>query len=213
MVYNALLGGGLIGMSTLVGKKAFDFTAKAVLKNGSFCDDFNLQRELSGKYGVLFFYPLDFTFVCPTEIIAFSNRIPAFIERNAVVVGVSVDSHFSHFAWRSLPVKDGGIGSIGYTLVSDITKSISRDYQVLLDDAVALRGTFIIDPNFVIRVAHVNDLNVGRNVDEVLRTLDALKYSDENGEVCPAGWSKGKEAIKATHESVSDYLASNRDEL
>ncbi|AHX11478.1 ahpC/TSA family protein [Neorickettsia helminthoeca str. Oregon] len=200
-------------MSVLVGKKAIDFTAKAVMKGGSFCDDFNLQEQLLGKYGVLFFYPLDFTFVCPTEIIAFNNRISAFTERDAVVIGVSVDSHFSHAAWRNSSVKDGGIGEIEYPLVSDLKKSISRDYQVLIDDSVALRATFIIDPDFNVRSAAVNDLNIGRNVDEILRILDALRHSAEYGEVCPAGWNKGKEAMRATHEGVSDYLASNKDEL
>jgi peroxiredoxin (alkyl hydroperoxide reductase subunit C) len=200
-------------MSFLVTKEAIDFTAKSVLPDGSIQDKFNLREYAEGKYAVLFFYPLDFTFVCPTEIIAFSNRIGSFYERNAVVIGVSVDSHFCHVAWRNTPIKSGGIGNVTYPLVSDLSKSISRDYGVLVEDSVSLRGTFVIDKNFIIRYAGVNDLPIGRNIDEILRIIDAAQHNDEYGEVCPAGWYKDKDAIQPNHESIADYLASHKDEL
>lgn len=200
-------------MSFLVTKEAIDFNAKCILPDGSIESNFNLRGYTEGKYAVLFFYPLDFTFVCPTEIIAFSNRIDAFHERNTVVVGISVDSHFCHLAWRNTPLKSGGIGDIAYPLVSDISKSISRDYGVLIEDSISLRATFIIDKNFIIRHATVNDLPIGRSVEEVLRIVDAVQHSDEHGEVCPAGWNRSKDALQPNQESIADYLSSHKDDL
>jgi len=198
----------------LVTKKAPDFTAPAVLADGQIVDNFNLYENFGEKGTVLFFYPLDFTFVCPTEIIAFSHRINEFKERGVNVIGVSVDSQFSHFAWREMPVEKGGIGRIAYPLVADITKQISRDYDVLLEDAgVALRGSFLIDKEGIIRHAVINDLPLGRNIDEMIRMIDALHFFEEHGEVCPAGWEKGKEGMKADPEGVAEYLAKHEEEL
>ena len=161
-----------------------------------------------GKYVVLFFYPLDFTFVCPSEIIAFDKQLSQFEQKNAQVIGVSVDSHFTHWAWKNTPRDQGGIGQINYPLVSDLNKSISRDYGVLLEDqGIALRGLFLIDKDGVIRHGLVNDLALGRSVDEALRVLDALQFSEEHGEVCPANWHKGDEAMKPSAEGVAEYLA------
>jgi len=198
----------------LVTKKAPDFTAPAVLADGQIVDNFNLYENFGEKGTVLFFYPLDFTFVCPTEIIAFSHRINEFKERGVNVIGVSIDSQFSHFAWRETPVEKGGIGRIEYPLVADLTKQISRDYDVLLEDAgVALRGSFLIDKDGVIRHAVINDLPLGRNIDEMLRMIDALHFFEEHGEVCPAGWEKGKEGMKADPNGVAEYLAKHESEL
>ena len=193
-------------MSTLVGRKAPSFTAPAVLPDNTISDDFSLDN-FKGKYVALFFYPLDFTFVCPTEIIEFNRKLGQFKERGAEVVGVSVDSQFTHLAWKNTPVNKGGIGNIGYPLVADMTKKISRRYGVLLKDAgVALRGTFLIDREGVVKHAVVNDLGLGRNIDETLRTLDALQHLEQNGEVCPANWNKGDDAMKPTGDGVADYL-------
>ncbi|MBV1934076.1 MAG: peroxiredoxin, partial [Parvibaculaceae bacterium] len=178
-------------MSVLVGKQAPDFTAAAVLADGSIVEDFNLKTFLDGSYGVVFFYPLDFTFVCPSEILAFSNRVAAFAERNTKVIAVSVDSQFSHYAWRNTAPNDGGLGPVKFPMVADITKSIATDYDVLIeDDGVALRGTFLIDKEGMVRHQLVNDLPLGRDVDETLRLVDALQFHEEHGEVCPAGWNK-----------------------
>lgn len=193
-------------MSVLVGKNAPDFTATAVMGDGSFDEKFNLKSYLKGKTGVLFFYPLDFTFVCPSEIIAFDNRLSEFKTRNTEVIGVSVDSHFSHFAWRQTPVDKGGIGEIKYPLVADLTKQISRDYDVLTGESVSFRGTFLIDKNFVVRHQIVNDLPLGRNIDEAIRMVDALHFHEEHGEVCPAGWHRGEEGMKPNAAGVADYL-------
>lgn len=194
-------------MSCFVGQKAPDFKATAVMADNSFKDDFTLSG-LKGKYVVLFFYPLDFTFVCPTEILEFNKKLPEFKKRGCEVVGVSVDSHFTHAAWKDTPVEKGGIGKIQYPLVADLTKSISRDYGVLsADGAVAFRGTFLIDKEGVVRHMVINDLGLGRNIDEELRMIDALQHLEKHGEVCPAGWHAGEEAMKATHEGVSAYLA------
>ena len=171
-------------MTILVGKKAPDFTAKAVLGNNEVEENFNLTTYLNGKIGVLFFYPLDFTFVCPSEIISFDNSLAEFKARGAEVIGVSVDSHFSHIAWKNTPVNQGGIGQIQYPLVADITKKISRDYDVLITDAVALRGTFLIDQDGIVRHQVINDLPLGRSIEEALRMVDALKFHQEHGEVC-----------------------------
>ena len=192
-------------MSTLVTKEAPDFTADAVLPNNDF-GQVTLSK-LRGKYVVLFFYPLDFTFVCPTEIIAFDQKLDEFKKRNCEVVGVSVDSKFSHFAWKSTPRNKGGIGPVRYSIVADLNKNISRDYGVLLNEEVALRGLFLIDQKGVVRQATVNDLPLGRSVDEVLRLLDALQFTEKHGEVCPANWRPGEDAMKPTADGVSGYLA------
>jgi peroxiredoxin 2/4 len=200
-------------MSVLVGKKAPDFTAAAVMPNNEINEKFNLSSHLKGKIGVLFFYPLDFTFVCPSEIIAFDNRLQEFKDRGVEVIGVSVDSKFSHLAWKNTAINNGGIGQVQYPLVSDLTKSIARDYDVLTGEAVALRGTFLIDQEGVVRHQVVNDLPLGRNIDEALRMVDSLKFFQEHGEVCPAGWNKGKQGMKADAKGVADYLASNAKDL
>jgi peroxiredoxin (alkyl hydroperoxide reductase subunit C) len=193
---------------TLIQKPAPDFSADAVLANGDF-SQLSLSSFRDKSYVALFFYPLDFTFVCPSEIIAFSNRAQAFAERNTQIIGVSVDSKFSHYAWRKTPINNGGIGEIAFPLVSDLTKEISRDYGVLINDAVALRGTFIIDKSGIVRHATLNDLPLGRNVDETLRVIDALQHTEAHGEVCPAGWQKGKEGMRPNAGGVATYLASN----
>jgi len=197
----------------LVTKKAPDFTATAVLADGSIVDDFNLMGNLGEKGAVLFFYPLDFTFVCPSEIIAFSHRAKDFRERGINVIGVSVDSQFSHFAWRETPVENGGIGRVDMPLVADLSKQIARDYDVLLDEAVALRGSFLIDADGTVRHAVINDLPLGRNIDEMIRMVDTMLFTNEHGEVCPAGWQKGDEGMKADTEGVAEYLGKHADEL
>lgn len=200
-------------MSSLVGKKAPDFTAAAVMEDGTIVNSLNFSEYVKGSYGMVFFYPLDFTFVCPSEIIAFSNRMDRFKELNTKVVGVSVDSQFSHFAWRETPVEKGGVGRIKFPLIADITKQIARDFGVLKDEAVAYRGTFLIDRDGVVRHAVVNDLPLGRNVDEAIRMVEALQFHEENGEVCPAGWQKGQSGMKADAKGVADYLAKNAQTL
>jgi peroxiredoxin (alkyl hydroperoxide reductase subunit C) len=193
-------------MSCLVAKQAPDFTATAVMPDNSMKEDFSLS-DYRGKYVIVFFYPLDFTFVCPSEIIAFDKNLARFKERGCEVIGVSVDSQFSHWAWKNTPVKEGGIGNIQYPLVADLDKSISRRYGVLLDMGVALRGTFLIDKEGMVRHAVINDLPLGRSIDEALRMVDALKFHEEHGDVCPANWHEGEEAMKPTAEGVADYLA------
>jgi peroxiredoxin (alkyl hydroperoxide reductase subunit C) len=197
----------------LVTKKAPDFTATAVLADGSIVEDFNLYKNIGEKGAVLFFYPLDFTFVCPSEIIAFSHRIEEFTSRGVTVIGVSVDSQFSHFAWRETPINNGGIGRIKYPLVADLNKQISRDYDVLFGDSVALRGSFLIDKDGTIRHAVINDLPLGRNIDEMIRMVDTMVFTNEHGEVCPAGWQKGDEGMKASTEGVAEYLGKNAEKL
>ncbi len=197
---------------SLIGKKAPDFTAQAVLADDQIVN-LTLSEHLKGSYGLIFFYPLDFTFVCPSEIIAFSNRISRFEELGVKVVGVSVDSQFSHFAWRQTPVEKGGIGPIKFPLVADITKQIARDYDVLINEAVALRGSFLIDKEGLIRHYVINDLPLGRNVDESIRMVEALQFHEENGEVCPAGWQKGEKGMKDTAEGVASYLAEKASSL
>ena len=192
-------------MSVLVTKEAPDFTAQAVLADGTF-GEIKLS-SYRGKYVVLFFYPLDFTFVCPSEILAFNKAAKVFAKKNTVLLGVSVDSHFSHWAWRQTPVNKGGIGEIAFPLVSDLNKKIARDYDVLLNDSIALRGLFLIDKKGIVRHQVVNDLPLGRNVDEAIRTLDALQFTEEHGEVCPANWKEGDEAMKPTADGVASYLA------
>ncbi|OGV38576.1 MAG: thioredoxin peroxidase [Lentisphaerae bacterium GWF2_45_14] len=192
-------------MSTLVTKMAPDFTARAVMPEGIF-KDFTLST-LKGKYVLLFFYPLDFTFVCPSEIIAFDKKIEEFKTRNTEVVSVSVDSEFTHFAWRNTPRKEGGIGPVQFPMVADITKNIARSYGILINEAVALRGLFLIDRQGVVRHELINDLPLGRNVDEAIRMVDALQFFEKHGEVCPANWRPGDEAMKPSAEGVAEYLA------
>ena len=189
----------------MITKEAPDFNATAVLPDNSFKEDFKLS-DLRGKYVLLFFYPLNFTFVCPSEILAFNKAVEEFEKANCQLVGISVDSHFSHFAWKNTPINEGGIGNVQYPLVSDLDKSISQDYGVLLDEGIALRGLFLIDREGVVRHMVVNDLPLGRSVNEALRVLHALQFTEEYGDVCPANWQKGEEAMKPTAEGVAEYL-------
>lgn len=181
-----------------------DFKAEAVL--GKEIKEIKLS-DYKGKWVVLFFYPLDFTFVCPTEIIEYDNKLAEFKKLGTEVLGVSVDSAFTHLAWKNTPKKEGGIGEIKYPLIADLTKSISRDYNVLTEGGVALRGTFIIDPTGVIRQATINDLPVGRNIDEAIRLIKAFQFVEKHGEVCPANWDEGKKTMKADPEKSKDYFA------
>jgi len=196
-------------MSALVGKEAPDFTAQAVTPDNEFVE-FKLS-DLKGKYTILFFYPLDFTFVCPTEIIAFDKQLEEFRKRECELVSVSVDSQFTHLAWKNTPVDKGGIGQIRYPMVSDLSHQIAKDYGVFFEGAsVAFRGLFLIDKEGVIRHELVNDLPLGRSVAEALRTLDALRFVDKHGdEVCPANWKEGDEAMKASTDGVAEYLAAH----
>lgn len=200
-------------MNPYIAQKAYDFTAMTVMPDNTFEERFNLKTYLNGDKGVLFFYPLDFTFVCPSEIIAFNNRLGEFASRKVKLIGVSVDSHFSHHAWKAMHVNKGGIGNIQFPLVSDLNKEISVAYNVLNSDSVSYRATFLIDELLNIRHYTVNDLPLGRNVDETLRIIDALDHHKEFGEVCPAGWKKGDQGMKPSHQGVSDYLASNAESL
>lgn len=197
----------------LVGKPAPDFTAPAVLGDNSIEPKFNLRTFLQGSYGVLFFYPLDFTFVCPSEILAFDKRAQEFSLRNTKVVAISVDSHFTHLAWKSTPVNQGGLGMVKFPMVADLKKDIARNYGILFDDSVALRGTFLIDRENIVRHQVVNDLPLGRNIDEAIRMVDALQFFEQNGEVCPAGWTPGKSGMKADTAGVADYLSKHSNEL
>jgi peroxiredoxin 2/4 len=195
-----------MSLITLVTQEAPDFTAQAVLPDNSFAE--LTLSKYRGKYVVLFFYPLDFTFVCPSEILAFNKRVAEFKEKNCEVIGVSVDSRFTHLAWKNTPVEDGGIGNVQYPLVEDLNKNIARSYGILLDNSVALRGLFLIDTKGVIRHSVINDLPLGRSVGEALRMLDALQFVETHGgEVCPANWQEGEDSMKASKEGVADYLA------
>ncbi len=201
-------------MGVLVGREAPDFTAAAVLGNGEIVDDYNFKNATEGKTAVVFFYPLDFTFVCPSELIAFDHRLQEFKKRNVEVIGVSIDSQFSHNAWRNTAINDGGIGQVGYTLVADVKHDICQAYDVEHPDAgVAFRGSFLIDSNGMVRHQVVNDLPLGRNIDEMLRMVDALQFHEEHGEVCPAGWKEGDKGMNATPAGVSEYLAAEADKL
>ena len=191
-------------MSSLVTKKAPEFKATAVMENGEF-KEISLS-DYAGKQVLLYFYPLDFTFVCPSEILAFNRAVGDFKERGVQLLGCSIDSQFSHHAWRNTPIEKGGIGEIDYPLIADVTKNIARDYGVLFNESVALRGLFLIDEAGVVRHSTINDLPLGRNVDEALRVVDALQFHTEHGEVCPANWKKGDEAMKPTAEGVASYL-------
>jgi peroxiredoxin (alkyl hydroperoxide reductase subunit C) len=201
-------------MSVLVGRSAPDFTAAAVLGNGEIVDTFNLAEAIKGKKAVVFFYPLDFTFVCPSELLAFDHRMDEFNSRGVEVIGVSIDSQFSHNAWRNTPVNEGGIGPVKYTLVADVKHEICKAYDVEHPEAgVAFRGSFLIDEEGNVRHQVVNDLPLGRNVDEMIRMVDALQFHQEHGEVCPAGWKQGDAGMTASPEGVAAYLADNADQL
>lgn len=200
-------------MSVLVGKQAPDFTVPAVLADGQIVDSFSFSAATRGKYAVVFFYPLDFTFVCPSELIAFDHRIDEFKSRGVEVIGVSIDSHFTHNAWRNTPVNAGGIGAVRYTLAADINHSICKDYDVESAIGVAFRGSFLIDKNGMVRHQVVNDLPLGRNVDEMIRMIDALQFHEAHGEVCPAGWNKGDAGMNASPAGVAEYLTKHADQL
>ncbi len=201
-------------MGVLVGREAPDFDAAAVLGSGEIVEDYNFKKATEGKYAVVFFYPLDFTFVCPSELIAFDHRLEEFTKRGVEVIGVSIDSHFTHNAWRNTPIDKGGIGQVKYTLVADMTHAICKAYDVETPDgAVAFRGSFLIDKEGMVRHQVVNDLPLGRNVDEMLRMIDALQFTEEHGEVCPAGWNQGDKGMTASPDGVADYLASEADKL
>ncbi|MSN96452.1 peroxiredoxin [Campylobacter sp. FMV-PI01] len=197
----------------LVTKKAPDFTATAVLGNNQIVEDFNLYKNLGTNGAVVFFYPKDFTFVCPSEIIAFDHRYQDFKDRGIEVIGISTDNEFSHLAWKNTPVNQGGIGQVKYPLVADITKQISRDFDVLYADAVALRGSFLLDKDGTVRHMVLNDDALGRNIDEMIRMVDTMIFTNENGVVCPAGWNKGDKGMKANPEGVAEYLGENADKL
>jgi peroxiredoxin (alkyl hydroperoxide reductase subunit C) len=208
-------------MAVLVGRKAPVFKAEAVVNGTDFVDDFSLEHYIGNKHVVFFFYPLDFTFVCPTEIIAFQEKMDEFEKRNVAVVACSVDSKFSHWAWLNTPREKGGIQGVKYPIVSDLSMSIASNYDVLAGDfdynedgevsfkgaPVAYRGLFLIDKEGVVRHQVVNDLPLGRSIDEAIRMVDALQYFEENGDVCPANWNKGQEGMKATAEGVAEYLS------
>lgn len=202
-------------MVNLIGKKAFDFNSSAVTSDGNIVKDFNFYKNIEGKYSLLFFYPMDFTFVCPTELLSINNRINDFKKRNVEVVTVSIDSHFVHRAWRNHPIEDGGLGkNISFTMVSDIKKDISKAYDVEDDiSGVSFRASFLIDEDKIIRVKHINDFPIGRNIDEYLRLFDALNFNKKHGNVCEAGWSKESTGFEASSEGVSSYLSSNYKKL
>jgi len=198
----------------LVTRQAPDFTCAAVLGNGEIVNNFNFKKHINGKAAVLFFYPLDFTFVCPSELIAFDHRYEEFKKRGVEVVGVSIDSEFTHNAWRNTPTENGGIGAVKYALAADVKHEIAKAYGIEHpEEGVALRGSFLIDKNGIVRHQVVNDLPLGRNIDEMLRMVDALQFHEEHGEVCPAQWEKGKEGMKDSPEGVAKYLKQNADKL
>ena len=201
-------------MGVLVGKPAPDFTAGAVMGNGDIVDAFTLSDAIKGKKAVIFFYPLDFTFVCPSELIAFDHRYEEFQKRGVEVIGVSIDSVFTHNAWRNTSINDGGIGQVKYPLVADVKHEICQAYDVEFDAAgVAFRGSFLIDEDGVVRHQVVNDLPLGRNIDEMLRMGDALSFHQSHGEVCPAGWKEGDKGMDASPNGVASYLSENADKL
>jgi peroxiredoxin (alkyl hydroperoxide reductase subunit C) len=193
----------------LVSTEAPDFTATAVMPDNSFNKEFKLS-DYRGKYVVLFFYPLDFTFVCPSEIIAFDKKLEEFKSRGVEVIGVSTDSHFSHWAWKNTEVNNGGIGNVQYPLVADFQKVITQDYGLLLEGGMALRGTFLIDKDGIVQHSTVNNLGLGRNIDEMIRMVDALQHLEEHGEVCPANWTKGDDAMTPTADGVAKYLSDHK---
>ena len=201
-------------MGVLVGRKAPNMKGAAVLGNGEIVDNYNFKKATEGKKKVVFFYPLDFTFVCPSELIAFDHRLEEFKKRNVEVVGVSIDSQFTHNAWKNTPINKGGIGQVGYTLFADVTHKACKAYDVETPDgAVAFRGSFLIDEDNVVRHQVVNDLPLGRNIDEMLRMVDALQFNQDHGEVCPAGWQEGDKGMDASPDGVAEYLAEEADKL
>ena len=199
-------------MSVLVTKEAPDFITSAVLADGSIVQDFQLSK-FKGQKIVIFFYPLDFTFVCPSEILAHQSRVNAFKDRDTVLIGISIDSTHTHNAWRNTKIYDGGIEIIDFPLISDMNHSIMNAYGIVHPEGTALRASFLIDENFIIRHQVVNDHPLGRNVDEMLRMVDALDFHTENGEVCPAGWNKGDDGMNESAQSVAEYLSKNADNL
>lgn len=200
-------------MAVLVSKKAPDFTANAVMGNNEI-RSFTLSEEIKDKYAVVFFYPMDFTFVCPSELIAFDNRLDEFKRRGVKVIGVSIDSEYTHLAWKNTPVEKGGVGHLQYPMIADVKHEICRAYDVeFAEGGVAFRGSFLIDKAGVVRHQVVNDLPLGRNVDEMLRMVDALQFTEEHGEVCPAGWNKGKAGMKGSTAGVAEYLAEHAKDL
>ncbi|MDO3386524.1 peroxiredoxin C [Gilvimarinus sp. SDUM040013] len=200
-------------MGVLVGKQVPDFTAAAVLGSGEIVDEFKLSEAIKGKKAVIFFYPLDFTFVCPSELIAFDNRFEAFQKRGVEVIAVSIDSQFTHSAWRNTPVNEGGIGQVKYTMVADTKHEICQAFDVEADAGVAYRGSFLIDEDGLVQHQVVNNLPLGRNVDEMLRMVDALAFHQEHGEVCPAGWQEGDKGMDASADGVASYLSENSGKL
>jgi len=201
-------------MGVLVGRKAPNLKGAAVLGNGEIVDNYNFKKATEGKKKVIFFYPLDFTFVCPSELIAFDHRLEEFKKRNVEVVGVSIDSQFTHNAWKNTPINKGGIGQVGYTLFADVTHKACKAYDVETPDgAVAFRGSFLIDEGNIVRHQVVNDLPLGRNIDEMLRMVDALQFNQDHGEVCPAGWQDGDKGMDASPDGVAEYLAEEADKL
>lgn len=200
-------------MAVLVGKHAPDFTAIAVMGDNSINENFNLAAQIKDKYAVIFFYPLDFTFVCPSELLAFDHRLKEFQDRNVEVIGISIDSHFTHLAWKNTAISNGGIGQVKYPLVADLNHAIIQAFDVEHPLGVAYRGSFLIDKAGVVRHQVVNDLPLGRNIDEMLRMIDALQFTEVHGEVCPAGWKKGDEGMKASTDGVAEYLAKHGEAL
>lgn len=200
-------------MTTLVGKNAPDFTCPVVTGDGELIDDWTLSQATAGKYVALVFYPLDFTFVCPSELIALDKRVAALKERGVEVVSVSVDSQFTHLAWRNTKVENGGIGEVRFTMAADVKHEVCRAYGVESSEGVAFRSTVVIDRDGVVRSQLVNDLPLGRNMDELIRTVDALQFHEENGEVCPAGWNKGDEGMTPDPKGVARYLSENAGRL
>lgn len=200
-------------MAVLVGKPAPDFDVPGVLGNGEIVDSLKLSEAIKGKYGLVFFYPLDFTFVCPSELIALDHRMDKFKELGVEVIGVSIDSHFSHNAWRNTAIEDGGIGPVKYALAADMNHDIAKAYDVESEGGMAYRGAFLIDKEGTVRAQNINDLPLGRNIDELVRLVEALQFHEEHGEVCPAGWVKGDTGMKDTPAGVASYLAENSDKL
>lgn len=207
-------------MSVLLGRKAPEFVAPAVLGDGQIVDDFNFAETIKGKYALVFFYPLDFTFVCPSELIALDHRVEKLKELGVEVISVSVDSHFTHNAWRNTPINEGGIGKVKYTMVGDMNHDISKAYGVesiggdsYYPAGVAFRASFVIDKQGVVRAQHMNDEPIGRNIDELVRVVEALQFFEENGHVCPAGWQKGDAGMVNTPDGVAEYLGTNSEKL
>jgi peroxiredoxin 2/4 len=201
-------------MINLIGKKFIDFTSPAVLSNGNIVNDYVFSDVIKNKYALIFFYPMDFTFVCPSELISINNRINEFSSRNVEIIGISIDSQFVHNVWRKTDPSLGGIGSINYTLVSDVRKTISNNYGVLDENTgVSYRSSFMIDDNGYVRVQHINDFSIGRNIDEYIRLFDALIFNKNYGQVCQAGWTKGQNGIIPSPDGISDFLKTKSEYL